>query len=143
MDMQLKNNEQIGLYPQVFNVAPKAKFSVNGTCGQHTREEYCKTIDAHPNREHKPHCSFCDAHHPDPDRRHPIENVIDNTKRWWQSSTLHEGPQNEYITITMDLGQVSFKFNFYATIIMPIVMYGISFCVSLLCAYYIQYEKKK
>lgn len=107
MDTQSSGDGNVGLWPQVFNIAPRAKLQVNATCGQQAREEYCKTIDAHPERERKPHCGFCDAHNPDPDRRHPIENVVDSTKRWWQSPTLHEGPQYEHVTITMDLRQVN------------------------------------
>lgn len=106
--VNLENQNAAGgaLWPQVFNIAPRAKLHVNATCGQHTREEYCKTINAHPNRERKPHCSFCDAHNADPERRHPIENVVDGTKSWWQSPTLHEGPEYEYVTIMLDLKQV-------------------------------------
>lgn len=31
-----------GLWPPVVNVAPKATVTVNATCGQVGREEYCK-----------------------------------------------------------------------------------------------------
>lgn len=94
----------VGLWPPVFNVAPKATLHANATCGQHTREEYCHTIDAHPQRHRKAKCGVCDAH--DTERIHPIEYVIDGTQKWWQSPTLNVGPENEYITITMDLKQV-------------------------------------
>lgn len=95
------------MWPEVVNVLPKAKVHANATCGQHAREEYCKTIDAHPDREHKPHCGFCDAHNVDPARRHPIENVLNDKNSWWQSPTLHEGAEYEYVTITFDLRQVN------------------------------------
>lgn len=35
-----------GLWPPIVNVAPKARVSVNATCGQAGREEYCKMSDA-------------------------------------------------------------------------------------------------
>lgn len=93
-----------GLWPPVFNVAPKAILHATATCGQHAREEYCHTIDAHPQRHRKAKCGVCDAH--DPDRMHPIDFVIDGSQRWWQSPTLNRGPEHEHITITMDLKQV-------------------------------------
>lgn len=95
---------EIGLWPPVVNVAPRAILHANGTCGQNHREEFCHTIDAHPQRQRKPKCSFCDSH--DADRRHPIEYVIDGSQKWWQSPTLNSGAENEYITITLDLKQV-------------------------------------
>lgn len=94
----------VGLWPPVFNVAPKAVLHATATCGQHAREEYCHTIDAHPQRHRKAKCGVCDAH--DPDRMHPIDFVIDGSQRWWQSPTLNRGPEHEHITITMDLKQV-------------------------------------
>lgn len=107
MDTSDKDEDEIndiGLWPPVFNVAPKAIFHVNGTCGQHKREQFCHTIDAHPQRKREAKCGICDAH--DIERRHPIEYVIDGSAKWWQSPTLNNGPENEYITITMDLKQV-------------------------------------
>lgn len=93
-----------GLWPPVLNVAPKAILHANGTCGRNHREDYCHTIDAHPQRQRKPKCNICDSH--DIDRQHPIEYVIDGSQKWWQSPTLNSGAENEYITITMDLKQV-------------------------------------
>lgn len=100
----------IGLWPPVFNVAPKAIFQVNGTCGQNTREQFCHTIDAHPQRQQrKAKCGICDSN--DAERKHPIEYVIDGSQKWWQSPTLNNGPEYEYITITMDLKQVCLNNN--------------------------------
>ena len=42
----------------------------------------------------------------DPERSHPISNAIDGTHRWWQSPTLQNGRQFEWVTITIDLKQV-------------------------------------
>lgn len=107
-DADHKNDDETidtGLWPDVINVAPKAILHANGTCGHQSREEYCHTIDAHPQRQRKAKCSVCDSN--DADRRHPIEYVIDGSQKWWQSPTLNSGAENEYITITLDLKQVS------------------------------------
>lgn len=96
---------ETGLWPPVVNVAPRAILHANATCGQMHREEFCHTIDAHPQRPRKPKCSLCDAH--DSERKHPIEYVIDDKSwKWWQSPTLNSGAENEYVTITLDLKQV-------------------------------------
>lgn len=95
-----------GLWPPIFNIAAKAVLYANATCGQPTREEFCHTIDAHPQRrQRKTKCGICDANNPE--RRHPIENVIDGSAKWWQSPTLASGNQYEFVTITLDLKQVS------------------------------------
>lgn len=93
-----------GLWPPVFNIAPKAVLYANATCGQAAREEFCHTIDAHPQRQRKAKCGVCDANQTE--RRHPIEYVIDGSQKWWQSPTLVAGSELEHITITMDLKQV-------------------------------------
>lgn len=95
-----------GLWPPIFNIAPKANLYANATCGQPAREDFCHTIDAHPQRrQRKTKCGICDANNVE--RRHPIENVIDGSAKWWQSPTLATGTEYEYITITLDLRQVS------------------------------------
>lgn len=105
LDIDDTGANDMGLWPPIFNVAPKAILYANATCGQHTREEFCHTIDAHPQRHRrKAKCGVCDAH--DTERMHPIEYVIDGLQKWWQSPTLNSGRENEYVTITMDLKQV-------------------------------------
>ena len=42
----------------------------------------------------------------DEERRHPITNAIDGTNSWWQSPTLQNGPEFQWVTITIDLKQV-------------------------------------
>lgn len=43
-----------------------------------------------------------------PTQRHPIEYAIDGYGgRWWQSPTIDQGYENHYVTITLDLKQVS------------------------------------
>lgn len=101
-----------GLWPPIFNIAPKAVLYANATCGQSMREEFCHTIDAHPQRrQRKTKCGICDANNTE--RRHPIENVIDGSAKWWQSPTLASGNQYEFVTITLDLKQVSDLVFFY------------------------------
>lgn len=39
--------------------------------------------------------------------RHPITNAIDGTNRWWQSPSIKNGRQFHWVTITLDLQQVS------------------------------------
>jgi hypothetical protein len=39
-------------------------------------------------------------------KRHPIRYAIDGSNRWWQSPTLQNGRQYEWVTITIDLKQV-------------------------------------
>jgi Laminin N-terminal (Domain VI) len=39
-----------GLWPAVFNVAANAKITANATCGQQNPEDFCKMVDAHPQR---------------------------------------------------------------------------------------------
>jgi hypothetical protein len=52
-------------------------------------------------------CELCDAS--DPEASHPIENAIDGTHAFWQSPTLATGSHYEFVTIDIDLGQVSEK----------------------------------
>lgn len=85
----------------MFNVATKATITANATCGERGREEFCRLADSGKGR-----CGICDANNPDPNKRHPIENAIDGTSRWWQSPTLQSGLEYERVAITLDLKQV-------------------------------------
>lgn len=98
----------VGLWPSVFNVATKASISANATCGQQGREEFCRLAEHGRGR-----CGVCDNNSPDLNKRHPIENAIDGSNKWWQSPTLHAGAQYETVTITLDLKQVSELFRFF------------------------------
>ena len=98
-----------GLFPQLFNVATRASITVNATCGQNGREEYCKLVDAYPHKKWATQCGICNAHSSDVAKHRPIEAVISNINmqdQWWQSPTLQYGRNYEYITITLDLKQV-------------------------------------
>uniref|UniRef100_A0A1I8QD10 Laminin N-terminal domain-containing protein n=1 Tax=Stomoxys calcitrans TaxID=35570 RepID=A0A1I8QD10_STOCA len=97
-----------GLFPQLFNVATRASITVNATCGQSGREEYCKLVDAYPHKKWATQCGICNAHSSDVAKHRPIESVISHTNmhdQWWQSPTLQYGRNFEYVTITMDLKQ--------------------------------------
>ena len=100
MSMSLKNG---GLFPSTFNVAAKADIYVNATCGEDGPETFCKPSEYL-------RCAVCDVRSPDPGKRHNISHVLDsNPGRWWQSPTLMKGDRFEYITILLDLKQVSYK----------------------------------
>lgn len=98
-----------GLWPTEYNVAVDAVVTTNATCGEIGPEEYCRITDAHPQKMKPTFCSWCDANASDPMNQHPISNAIfgNSPKLWWQSPTLLNGEQYEYVTITLDLGLVS------------------------------------
>ncbi|KAK4880835.1 hypothetical protein RN001_008981 [Aquatica leii] len=93
--------ENNGLWPSVFNLATKALISVNATCGEGGREEFCRMSENGRGR-----CGICDNFSPDTSKKHLIHYAIDGSSRWWQSPALHNGPEYEYVTITLDLKQV-------------------------------------
>ncbi|XP_058446853.1 laminin subunit alpha-1 isoform X1 [Malaya genurostris] len=93
-----------GLWPSFFNVAMRATISVNATCGQNGKEEYCRLQD--PLRSRSSQCGICDANNSDLEKRHPITNIVDGTNSWWQSPTLHKSSKNDRVTISLDLGQI-------------------------------------
>lgn len=94
----LKNG---GLFPSTFNVATKAEIFANATCGEEGPETFCKPSESS-------RCAVCDARSPDPGKRHNISHVLNpDPGKWWQSPTLAQGDRFEYITIILDLGQVS------------------------------------
>ncbi|XP_037819776.1 laminin subunit alpha-1-like [Lucilia sericata] len=103
------SHQEGGLFPQLFNVATRASITVNATCGQNGREEYCKLVDAYPHKKWATQCGICNAHSSDVAKHRPIESVISNVNmqdQWWQSPTLQYGRNYEYITITLDLKQI-------------------------------------
>ncbi|XP_023215489.1 laminin subunit alpha-1-like [Centruroides sculpturatus] len=91
-----------GLFPSIFNLATNAIIIANATCGEIGPEVYCKLVEHGILKE--PQCGVCDAKLPT--KSHPITNAIDGSNNWWQSPTLQNGKQYEWITITLDLRQV-------------------------------------
>ncbi|XP_055381870.1 laminin subunit alpha-1 [Condylostylus longicornis] len=115
-------NENGGQFPPLFNIAPRANIVVNATCGQNGIEEYCKLFEANKSHNKIDKLSWeikCDKCYDlktlnDKNERiiqnHSIENVKNNGNSmengWWQSPTLLNGYEYEYVTITIDLKQV-------------------------------------
>ncbi|XP_078659257.1 laminin subunit alpha-2-like [Branchiostoma floridae x Branchiostoma belcheri] len=99
-------DENGGLFPLIFNLATNAKITANATCGLNGPENYCKLVEHVPGEPfpQDPQCSVCDDN--DPYLRHPIENAIDGTNSWWQSPTISQGRGYNWVTITLDLGQI-------------------------------------
>lgn len=107
-----------GLFPNVFNLAATSEITANATCGETKAgaETYCKLVEHVLLREdekrsrtkssREPQCGVCDSTSSSPDKRHPISNAIDGTNRWWQSPTLQNGKQYEWVTIALDLGEI-------------------------------------
>ncbi|XP_067120373.1 laminin subunit alpha lam-3-like [Centruroides vittatus] len=91
-----------GLFPSIFNLATNAIIIANATCGEIGPEVYCKLVEHGILKE--PQCGVCDAKLST--KSHPITNAIDGSNNWWQSPTLQNGKQYEWITITLDLRQV-------------------------------------
>ncbi|GIY08240.1 laminin subunit alpha-1, partial [Caerostris darwini] len=110
IDSNSKGATSRGLFPNVFNLAATSVITVNATCGETGPEVYCKLVEHvfrnENDRESQDQCGTCDARSPSPDKKHPIENAIDGTNRWWQSPTLQNGKQYQWVTITLDLKQV-------------------------------------
>ncbi|XP_065339678.1 laminin subunit alpha lam-3 [Cloeon dipterum] len=93
-----------GLFPSILNLASTAMITSNATCGENGPERFCKLAEHSTKRE--PQCSVCDSKARETARRHPAELAIDGTHRWWQSPTLQNGLRFQWVTITLDLGQV-------------------------------------
>ncbi|KAK9872270.1 hypothetical protein WA026_017072 [Henosepilachna vigintioctopunctata] len=102
-NIRRNNSQDFGLWPSVFNLATKAVITVNATCGEGGREEYCKMAEGAKGR-----CGICDNFSPDTGKRHSIHFAIDGSNRWWQSPALFYGPEFEFVTITIDLKQVKY-----------------------------------
>jgi len=101
------------LFPVLFNLATRAKISSNATCGDNGPERFCRLVehvqlrsyDMQPND--RPHCDICDSYSRSPNDAHPVTNAIDGSNSWWQSPTITTGQMYNWVTITLDLQQVS------------------------------------
>lgn len=92
------------VYPQIFNLASRAVVTANATCGETEKgpEVYCKFGSGGQQ------CGVCDARSGDPAKTHGPAYAVDNATAgtWWQSPSLHNGDQYQYVTFTIDLKQV-------------------------------------
>ncbi|XP_078319283.1 laminin subunit alpha-2-like isoform X3 [Crassostrea virginica] len=103
----VKCQADVGLFPNILNLATRSTITVNATCGEEKSEVFCKLVDhvkIFPDKNS--HCDICDARSQDDRRRHPITNAINGRNSWWQSPTLTNGAVYNYVTITLDLRQV-------------------------------------
>ncbi|KAM7389954.1 hypothetical protein PAMA_008234 [Pampus argenteus] len=106
--MERAASQQRGLFPAILNLASNAVISSNATCGDPEPEVYCKLVEHVPGRRIKnPHCPKCDANSVLFKERHPITNAIDGTNQWWQSPSIKNGRQFHWVTVTLDLKQVT------------------------------------
>lgn len=105
-----------GVFPDIFNLASEADILVNATCGEYGPETFCKLVE-HVRRDPMNYlqCGVCNANG-DEYERHPINLAIDGSNRWWQSPSLANGWRYNYVTITLDLGQVRVKKNFFSKV---------------------------
>ena len=87
-----------------------AEISSNATCGENGSEQFCKLVEHVKRRPgDQIQCGICLGSATDPTGQgdaHPIGNAIDGTHRWWQSPTIANGWNYNWVTITLDLKQV-------------------------------------
>jgi len=103
-----------GRFPHVFNLATNADITTNATCGEQGSEAFCKLVEHVKRRPgDRIQCGVCDAS--SANERHPIDFAIDGSNRWWQSPTIANGRQFNWVTITLDLKQVGslYTLNFF------------------------------
>ncbi|KAL1457466.1 hypothetical protein WDU94_007694, partial [Cyamophila willieti] len=96
-----------GLFPPIFNVASRSSIVANATCGEVAGPEvYCKLKEARGKADTQ--CLVCDGRSADQGKKHVARFALEGGNlNWWQSPTLHQGPQYEYVTLTLDMKQVS------------------------------------
>jgi laminin alpha 3/5 len=61
---------------------------------------------------HTSHCDYCNARAgvgrlDETGMAHPVSNAIDGSNRWWQSPSISNGWEYNYVTLTLDLGLVN------------------------------------
>ncbi|GLD49614.1 laminin subunit alpha-2 [Lates japonicus] len=85
-----------------------ADITANATCGSLGPEMFCKLVEHVPGQPvRNPQCRICNQRSTKPFEHHPIEYAIDGTNRWWQSPSIKNGMEYHYVTITLDLKQLS------------------------------------
>lgn len=109
------NDNGIGLFPPIFNVAKHSEISVNGTCGSRGFEEICRRAPEKESRKTHAckHRVTCDS------KRNGIGRVHDGSRESWISPTLANGDEFECITILIDMKQVLISVVTYFPTILP------------------------
>ncbi|XP_053394147.1 laminin subunit alpha-2-like isoform X2 [Mercenaria mercenaria] len=100
-----------GLFPYILNLATRARITANATCGEDRAEYFCKLVEHVDLMPQISHCDYCNAHAgagrlEEIGAAHPIGNAIDGSNRWWQSPSISNGWEYNYVTITLDLGLI-------------------------------------
>jgi len=101
-------NKTEGRFPNVFNLATRASITANATCGgKGDPEQFCKLVE-HVRRRpgDRIQCGTCLAGPLDDPDAHPAQYAIDGSNRWWQSPSIANGWDYNWVTITLDLHQV-------------------------------------
>ncbi|KAH3697084.1 hypothetical protein DPMN_084569, partial [Dreissena polymorpha] len=93
-----------GLFPYILNLATRATIEANATCGLARAEYFCKLVEHVDLMPRISHCDYCNAR--EISQAHPITNAIDGSNLWWQSPSISNGWEYNYVTITMDLGLI-------------------------------------
>lgn len=67
-------------------------------------------LNPFPKLEHRQgqYCSYCNSN--DPNKAHLVTNAVDGTERWWQSPPLSRSLAYNEVNVTLDLGQVRYRF---------------------------------
>ena len=96
----------LGLFPSVFNLAESAAIIANATCGDQSTEVYCQLDASGSVAPSNQECGICDA--TERSKAHPIGMAVDGrSDTWWQAPSLQLGPDHHFVTITIDLKNVS------------------------------------
>lgn len=100
-----------GLFPYILNLAERSRITTNATCGEDRPEYFCKLVEHVDLMPQVSHCDYCNARAGQgrPSQigsAHPITNAIDGSNKWWQSPSISNGWEYNYVTITLDLGLV-------------------------------------
>lgn len=111
LNVKTQAEENQGLFPYILNLATRAQISANATCGLDGPEYFCKLVDNVDLMPDISHCDHCNARaRPGSPReigeQHPIQYAIDGSNKWWQSPTITNGREYNYVTITLDLGLI-------------------------------------
>lgn len=100
------------MFPYILNLATRARISANATCGKEGPEYFCKLVEHVDLMPQISHCDYCNAHAgagrlDQTGAPHPVEYAIDGSNRWWQSPSISNGWEYNYVTLTLDLGLVN------------------------------------